>query len=141
MRRADLSTEPRATSRKTRRGGNGNGGVMLVDYQREFILANIDLAQRYETCGHMVNCGDVLLAVIYDGGEDHDLYAGAVSDIKFEERGVNEIEDVHVRIKGECIAYYVREKRCKVIISSDEELNSRLVKALCLKPCASNAVL
>ena len=114
---------------------------MTVDYQREFILANIDLAQRYETCGHMVNFGEVLLVAIYDGGENHELYAAAVSDIKFEERSVNEIEDVHVRIKGECIAYYVREKRCKVIISSDEKLNFRLMKSLCLKFCAPNVVL
>ena len=114
---------------------------MTVDYQRELILANIDLAQRYETCGQMAIFGDVLLAVIYDGCESHEQYAAAVSDIKFEERSVNEIEDVHVRIQGECIAYYVREKRCKVIISSDEGLNFRLMKSLCLKFCAPNVVL
>ena len=121
---------------------------MAVTYQKECILQNAELAVKYGTCGHSVNLGCVLLAVVSEDAPYYERYEyffnyeclveGA--PLTFPDKTSDQVEDQIVCKEYEVYAYRISDKRVRVIISSDYELNCKLMRELHLFPIPDGSV-
>ena len=115
---------------------------MDIDYSRDFISATADLAKKYGVCGSAINFGKALLIAIHDSGESKYNVLFDRLQLPFGERSDEEIHDEVIRQDVKmCIAYLIREKGVRVVMSSDAELNRELINGLFLSSVASNAIL
>lgn len=116
---------------------------MSVNYTRECILENIELAIRYETCGQCVNLGAALLAVVSESGAHSARYNKSLDSLveKFETNTADEIKDISISNKQNVVSIKVVDKGVRVVVSCDEPLNRSLIKALDLFPVPAGSVI
>ena len=118
---------------------------MAVIYQKECILQNAELAVKYGTCGHSVNLGCVLLAAVsedaphYRHGMNYDRFLGELP-LAFPDKSSDQVEDQIVCKENEVYAYRISDKRVRIVISSDCELNRKLMGGLDLFPTPDRCV-
>ena len=118
---------------------------MAVTYQKECILLNAELAVKYGTCGHSVDLGSVLLAVVsedahyYRRGRNYERFLRDLP-LTFPDKSSGQVEDQIVRNMNEVYAYRISDKCVRVIISSDCELNRKLMSGLDLFPTPDGCV-
>ena len=105
---------------------------MIVKYTKDRILQDADLAKRYETSGHTVGLGNIILAAVSDVGEHADRYNAIVNEVVdvFPEKHSSEIKDYEITVANQVFAIHITDKKVKVIISSDLSINDKLVKGL-----------
>ena len=132
----------------TRRESGEEGGEsqwMSVTYQKECILQNADLAVKYGTCGHSINLGCVVLAAVsedapyYSHGRNYERFLGELP-LMFPDKSSDQVEDQLIRKENEVYAYRISDKRVRIIISRDCDLNRRLVGGLDLFPVPDGSV-
>lgn len=118
---------------------------MPVAYQRECILQNAELAVKYGTCGQSINLGCVVLAAVsedapyYSHGRNYERFLGELS-LMFPDKSSDQIEDQLIRKENEVYAYRISDKRVRIIISSDCELNQKLMGGLDLFPAPAGRI-
>ena len=111
---------------------------MAVAYQKECILQDAELAIKCGTCGHSANLGCVLLAVVSEDAPYYERYEYFLkyecsvggAPLPFPDKSSDQVEDQIVRKENEVYAYRISDKRVRVIISSDCELNRKLMNGL-----------
>lgn len=119
---------------------------MAVIYQKECILQNAELAVKYGTCGHSVNLGCVLLAVVSEDApyyrlwRNYERFLGELL-LAFPDKSSDQVEEQIVRKENEVYTYRISDKRVRVIISSDCELNRKLMSGLDLFPTPDGCVI
>ena len=109
------------------------GKVMVGNYSRERILQTVDKAKACGVWGDRENIGEALLVAIHDTVANRDEYKALFDrlGLKFGERLKDEVHDEIIPSGiGARIAYSIRENGVNVILSSDEELNVKVVKEL-----------
>ena len=122
---------------------------MAITYQKECILQNAELAIKYGTCGHSVNLGCVLLAVVSEEAAYYERYEYFLKyecfrdgvPLTFPDKTSEQVEDQIVCKENEVYAYRISDKRVRVIISSDYELNCKLMHGLDLFPTPNGCVI
>ena len=112
---------------------------MSATYQKECILQNAELAVKYGTCGQSINLGCAVLAAVseeapyYRHGRNYERFLGELP-LMFPDKSSDQVADQLIRKEDEVYAYRISDKRVRIIISSDCELNRKLMGGLDLFP-------
>ena len=122
---------------------------MPPTYSKECILQDAELAIKCGTCGHSINLGCVLLAVVREDAAYYERYEYFLKyeclrdgvPLAFPDKSSDQVEDQIVRKENEVYSYRISDKRVRVIISSDCELNRKLMRELNLFPMPDGCVI
>lgn len=115
---------------------------MQVRYEKECILQNVEMAEKFETCAHCVNLGAVLFATVNEMGKNHERYLSLLRglSVKFRKKSFNELQDFTIG-DNEVIAFDLFDKKVRIVFSSDSTLNAKLIRGLDLFPLPQGAVI